>query len=158
MMGTSDDLRRWLLLRIGQIRKEQEPYGCYCQIPGCKPEELDQFVARVQQTFGVHLPGDFLVFLSIQNGGGEHAGLYGTRTYHLNTPGGDAHVEGFVEENQRLRGDSSPFNDLLVYGTTDLDYIVQDINTGKFRLRSKIGGDYYDELADMAAVIKFAMT
>lgn len=154
----AEDLEGWLRERITQIRQGREPLGCYHDIPGCPPAELAAFAARVRQELGAELPTEYLSFLSVRNGGGERAELYGTRTSRFrSTDGSEAHVTGFLDENHRLRLGRSPFNALLVYGETDLDYIVQDLNTGRFRLRSKMGGEHSEEFPDMVTVIKFAM-
>ena len=97
------------------------------------------------------------MFLSVQDGGGQQAGLYGTATRQFESPGGAAHVAGFIEANRMLRRPPPTFGTDLAYGETDLDYIVHDAGTNRFRRQSKVDGHAYDEFPDIVAVIKFAM-
>jgi hypothetical protein len=154
----NEDLERWLHAQIAVIRARQEPFGCYCPIPGCPPAELAMFVKEVRRLFDAELPAEYLTFLSVQNGGGEWAGLYGTATREFESPGGSAAVSGFIEKNQMLQRPPATFGKQLAYGETDMDYIVHDSATGRFQLRGKIGGDVYDELPDIVTVIKYAMS
>ena len=158
MPDSAQAFERWLARRLQEIREEQEPFGAYSPIPGADARELEAFESRVRSLFGVELPREYTHFLSVQNGGGQHAGLFGTRTFQLATPSGDVYVDGLVEENLRLRSNVASFDRLLVYGATDLEYVVQDLATGGFSLRDKTGAGHVGELPDMGAVIKFALT
>jgi hypothetical protein len=145
---------RRLRQRLSEIRAMRAQFDIDDQIPGATRAEVDKLAADVRHEFQFVLPEPYLHFLTLQNGGGEHVGFYGTRP--LDEP--MRYVAGFMEENRRERlGRASPFKSLIVFGYTDLDHVVFDIETAKYRLRSKIGGDFYDDLGTIEDVIWFGM-
>ncbi len=111
----------------------------------------------MSKRFEASLPPEYLSFLSVWNGGGEHAAIFGTRSYRVESSSGSAQVDGFIQQNERLRGHGKTFEDVLAYGSVGSDYIVQNVKTGAWSVRS-FNGTEYEKFSDFAAVAKFAMT
>jgi hypothetical protein len=113
----------------------------------------------VQHEFGIRLPYEYLYYLSLKNGGGGYAGIYGTRTYTVQDPtgeSGDRYIDGFFDANRYLRLQDPSFNNLIVYGETDMFYLVQDLTTGEYWERVKTDGSFYERLPDFKAILERA--
>ena len=156
-METDKAFEVWLTQRMKSQREGEERYGIEVDMPACDPGELMKFAGEIREVFGVILPQEYLYYLSLQNGGGGIARLYGTRTYSVQNPKSvDFPIKGFFDANTYLRLQDPGFNNLIVFGETDLDYIVQDLTTGEYWLRSKIGGKFYERLPDFKAILERA--
>jgi hypothetical protein len=117
MSNAADEFDAWLRQRVAAIRAGRAAYGIADGIPGASPDQVDQLAAAALREFGVALPAAYLQFLTVQNGGGEHASLYGTQA--IDEP--MRSVTSFIEANRDLRGDDADRAEFLVYGETDLD-------------------------------------
>lgn len=158
MPDPNQDLPGWLEARLRSIKEAKLRSHCYVPIPCASISQLEELRHRAHGELGAQLPEEYLLFLSLQNGGGEFAALFGTHAYQIASPQATIHITGLIEENLRLRHNTRRFAGLIVFGETDLDHIVMDTTSGAYFLQSRIGGELFEKLRDFTAVLELALT
>lgn len=144
--------------RIAAISAEQEKFGIPRLIGPISVHDLNVLIAAVKIELGIDLPRAYQEFLCVQNGGGEHVGLYGNRTYVVERNGERSCVDGIVEENVNLRSDYPTMKTLLAIGRCDHEHLIYIPETGRCEMRRLSDNSVYETFNDVESAILFSMT
>ena len=148
----------WLKTRLAQIRDAETKYGVFVPIPGCDPWEIESFREAIHRTFSVSVPDEYLDFLSLQDGGGELVSLFGTRPRLIEQNGIEIHINGLIVENLELRDEHSRFEQMLLFGSSDMGYLGQKVGSNIFVHISSIGGHQIQTFSDAEEMIRYALS
>jgi hypothetical protein len=121
--------------------------------PPANKFELQHFVDRVQENFGVRFPDQYETFLQIVNGL-EFNGLiiYGTKNSENDL--GASSLDLF-EMNEVLKDSLRASKlDLIAIGEDSTGLITYDLNTKKFQFRDRIGLDKVEPFSSFEEMLK----
>lgn len=115
---------------LEQLKREKERFGKVWQ-PPCTEAQINALRQAAQQKLNAELPEQYIRFLRRTNGC-NWDGLF-----IYSAQASEDFEQDFVKMNLYYR-DVDYFNDLLVFGDSDMDIYVYHISKGEYQMRDRV--------------------
>lgn len=111
--------------------------------PPASAQQIAALSQNAKSKLGVDVPPSFLDFLRLHNGlNWNGLFIYAAEKVH-NAGTEDGSIQGVVEENEGYRMDDDKFNDLFVFGDSDISFYVLDSSSNKYDVLDKVSLDRF---------------